>query len=189
MLRAGCCGTRHYAAATLRGGSHSSNRSSRWAGYRALRFRDGAAANPPRVRARALHGQTASRSPTPGRRAVGISLDSRAKPARRARRASALADLRLLDAVMRERVVQRPSFEPVRGSFAAKGERVARTPRRCTALADAAQTTGWAMWLSINPLRARCANRLWDRCSAGVSSNERDFGAGAAAVPTPIRRD
>lgn len=111
------------------------------------------------------------------------------KPTRDALAAArkSLADLQIPSTlVMRERAsFDRPSFElRVRGSFAAKGERVyARTPGALHAMRDdlPVNRLGLARWLvdESNPLVARVAvNRLWEQIfGRGLVETSEDFGA------------
>ena len=111
------------------------------------------------------------------------------KPARDALAAArkALADLQIPSTlVMKERAsFDRPSFElRVRGSFAAKGERVyARTPGALHPMRDdqPMNRLGLARWLvdENNPLVARVAvNRLWEQIfGRGLVETSEDFGA------------
>jgi hypothetical protein len=111
------------------------------------------------------------------------------KPAREALAAArkALADLQIPSTlVMRERAsFERPSYDVrVRGSFAAKGERVyARTPGALHPMRDdqPVNRLGLARWLvdGNNPLVARVAvNRLWEQIfGRGLVETSEDFGA------------
>jgi len=117
------------------------------------------------------------------------------KPARDAVAAArkALADLQIPSTlVMRERVsFERPSFElRVRGSFAARGERVyARTPTTLSPMREdqPVNRLGLARWLvdENNPLVARVAvNRVWEQIfGRGVVETSEDFGT-QGAPPT-----
>jgi Protein of unknown function (DUF1553)/Protein of unknown function (DUF1549)/Planctomycete cytochrome C len=119
------------------------------------------------------------------------------KPARDALAAArkALADLQIPSTlVMRERAsFERPSFElRVRGSFAAKGERVyARTPAALHAMADdlPVNRLGLAKWLvdPNNPLVARVVvNRLWEQMfGRGLVETSEDFGSQGAPPANP----
>ncbi len=96
--------------------------------------------------------------------------------------------------VMRERVgFERPSFElRVRGSFAAKGERVfARTPAALHPMRDdqPVNRLGLARWLvdENNPLVARVVvNRLWEQIfGRGIVETSEDFGSQGAPPSHP----
>jgi mono/diheme cytochrome c family protein len=121
--------------------------------------------------------------------AVFRSISPLLKPTRDALAAArkALADLQIPSTlVMKERLsFERPSFElRVRGSFAAKGERVyARTPGALHPMRDdqPVNRLGLAQWLvdEKNPLVARVAvNRLWEQIfGRGLVETSEDFGA------------
>ncbi len=96
--------------------------------------------------------------------------------------------------VMKERAgFERPSFElRVRGSFAAKGERVfARTPAALHPMRDdqPVNRLGLARWLvdENNPLVARVVvNRLWEQIfGRGIVETSEDFGSQGAPPSHP----
>jgi hypothetical protein len=99
----------------------------------------------------------------------------------------ALTDLRITSTlVMKERMsFERPSYElRLRGSFAARGERVyAATPRALHPLREdqPVNRLGLARWLvdGNNPLVARVAvNRLWEQIfGRGIVETSEDFGS------------
>ena len=119
------------------------------------------------------------------------------KPARDALAATRkeLVDLQIPSTlVMRERAsFERPSFElRVRGSFAAKGERMyARTPGALHPMRDdqPVNRLGLARWLidENNPLVARVAvNRVWEQIfGRGLVETSEDFGAQGAPPAHP----
>ncbi|MEO8520008.1 MAG: PSD1 and planctomycete cytochrome C domain-containing protein [Acidobacteriota bacterium] len=119
------------------------------------------------------------------------------KPAREALASArkALAALEIPSTlVMRERSgFERPSFElRVRGSFAAKGERVyARTPAALHPMRDdqPVNRLGLARWLvdENNPLVARVAvNRIWEQLfGRGIVETSEDFGSQGAPPSHP----
>jgi hypothetical protein len=106
-----------------------------------------------------------------------------------------LADLQIPSTlVMKERPsFERPSYElRLRGSFAAKGERVyARTPDALPPMADdqPVNRLGLARWLvdENNPLVARVAvNRVWEQIfGRGLVETSEDFGAQGAPPTHP----
>jgi hypothetical protein len=120
------------------------------------------------------------------------------KPTRDALAAArkSLADLKIVSTlVMRERpVFERPSFElRIRGSFAAKGERVfAGTPAALHAMRNdqPVNRLGLARWLvdENNPLVPRVAvNRFWEHLfGRGLVETSEDFGTQGTA---PVHQD
>jgi hypothetical protein len=129
--------------------------------------------------------------------AVFRSVSPLLKPTRDAlsRARKALADLQIPSTlVMRERAsFERPSFElRIRGSFAAKGERVyARTPVALHPMREnqPINRLGLARWLvdEDNPLVARVAvNRLWEQLfGRGIVETSEDFGTHGAPPTHP----